>query len=100
SPSREWLFDDARTLDDLREVFRRTIHDRNLEVVDFDKGIVDVQSTQCGKKMLYSREHNAGTHQCSCVTAMRNGLDGRRDLEAAEIGATKHVSCIRRSGEE
>jgi hypothetical protein len=31
---------------------------------------------------------------------MGNRFDGRRDFEAAEIGASKHVSCIRWSGEE
>jgi len=86
--------------DDLREVFRRTIHDRNLEIVDLDKRIVDIQSTQRSEKMLDCREHHAGAHQCRCVTAMRNGFDCGWNLEAPEIGAAKHVSRVRRSGDE
>jgi hypothetical protein len=43
------LFDDPGTLDDLGKVFSRTIHDRDLEVVDFDEDVVDSESTQRGQ---------------------------------------------------
>jgi hypothetical protein len=32
-------------LDDLRKVLGRSIHDWNLEIVDFDENVVDTQTT-------------------------------------------------------
>jgi hypothetical protein len=94
------LLDNTGALDDLREVFRLAVHDRNLKIVDLDENIVDTQSSQRRQQMLDSGEHHTGSHQGRGVAAVRNRLNSRRDLKAAEIGATKNVSRVRRSRNE
>ncbi len=98
--SREWLFDDAAAFNDLGKILRRTIHDRYLEIVDFDEDVVDVESAQCCQKMFDSREHHTGSHQRGCVTTVRDRLNVCRNLKAAKIGATKDVPSVWRCGNE
>ena len=50
--------------------------------------------------MLDSGKHHARAHERSGVTAVRDRLDIRRNLEPTEIGATKNVTRIRRCRDE
>ena len=50
--------------------------------------------------MFDSRQHNPGTHQGCCITAVGNRFDSRGNFKAAEIGATKNVARVRRSRHE
>lgn len=50
--------------------------------------------------MLDGGEHYACAHQRSRITAVRHRLDVRGNLEPTQIGATKHVTRVRRRRDE
>src|SRR6266571_4488030 len=94
SAAGQLLLNHTGALDHVRKDFGGTIHDRYLEVVDFNEGVVDSQTAQRRQQMLDRRQHHTCAHQRRGVAAIRDGLDGSRNLEAAQIGAPKNVSGV------
>ena len=92
------LLNDARPQDHLREVVRRAVHDRKLQVVNLYVRVVNAESAQSGEQMLDGREHNARAHQRRRVRAVRDALDGGRNLEVVQICAYEDVACVGRRG--
>ena len=98
--SLEWVFDYAGTLDDLREVFRGTVHDGNFEIVDFDERVIDTESTQSSEQVFDSRKHDTSAHQRGRITTMSDGLDCCRNFEAAKVRTAEYITGIGWSGDE
>ncbi len=91
------LLDDAGVCDQFDKIFARTVHDRDLDVVEFDKTIIDAAATQGGKKVFAGGKHDAAAHQRRRVAAMRDIFDRRRYLEIIKIRPDKYITRILRS---
>src|SRR5258705_12144124 len=99
-PPRKWLFDDPGALDNLGKIFRRSIHDGDLEVINLYKNIINAEPTQGRQQMFYGREHYTGAHERRCIATVSDGLNGCRNLEATKVRATEYITGIRRCRNE
>ena len=95
--ARSLQLNDARLLDRFRVGQRAAVENRNLEVVEFDEGIIDAEGVERRKQMLDGGNPDAAAHQRRRIGDALDRADIRPKLEVVEIDAPEDDSLSGRS---